>query len=94
MIRGMSKKKPPADEQPPDKKGGKKQYPSRANTKYLAVPKRYYEALEKYAAEHSDEDDEKSVSWAARVAIRAFLTEAGLWPPPADADDSSSTSRS
>lgn len=67
---------------------GKKRYPSRENTRYLAVPRAIYEALERYARSRSDEDEAKSVSWAGRVAIRKFLTAEGFWPPPPEAKGS------
>ena len=75
----MAKRKKPTDgngEEP------KKRYPSREKTRYVALPLELYEALEGYAAKRSDEDDTRSVSWAARVAIRRFLVGEGLWPPP------------
>lgn len=73
---GMAKKRPTGSDQP-----GKKRYPSRENTKYVAIPLELHEALQAYADSRSDEDDKKSVTWAARVAIRKFLTDIGLWPP-------------
>lgn len=57
-------------------------YPSRAKIRYVGIPKEIHEALERYAQSRSDEDEEKSVSWAARHAIRKFLTGEGFWPPP------------
>lgn len=80
-MKAMAKKKPKPDQ--PSEVGGseKKRYPSREKTKYVAIPKALYEALESYAKSRSDEDDTKSISWAARVAIRNFLQEAGHWPP-------------
>ena len=62
--------------------GEKKRYPSRENTRYVAIPKALYEALEQYAKARSDEDERKSVSWAARVLIRRGLTDEKMWPPP------------
>jgi hypothetical protein len=75
----MSKKKPP--EEPPEG-GGKKRYPSRENVRYVAVPLALHRALELYAEKHSNEDEKKSVSWAARVMIRRGLVGEGLWPLP------------
>jgi hypothetical protein len=60
----------------------KPRYPSRENTKYLAVPKEWYELLEEYAKERSDADTAHSVAWAGRVAIRKFLVEIGKLPKP------------
>ncbi len=48
----------------------KKVYPSRANAKYVSVPKHYHAALAEYARQHSTPDEKKSVSWACRVAVR------------------------
>jgi hypothetical protein len=76
----MSKKKRPTDGTPEGE--GKKRYPSRENVRYIAVPLKYHEALERYAREHSNEDEKKSVSWAARVMLRLGLTGKGLWPLP------------
>jgi hypothetical protein len=68
----------------PPSVSGKKKYPSRANIQYVAIPLRFHDAPAEYARQHSDEDDEKSVSWAARVALRRFLTAEGLLPPRDD----------
>lgn len=64
-----------------------KRYPSRENTKYVALPINLYRALEQYAKDHSTEDDDKSISWAARVAVRKFLTEEGVKIPPPPKSD-------
>jgi hypothetical protein len=80
----MAKRKKKPDDavpEPIDPGAGKKRYPSREKTRYVALPLDLYEVLEKYAKSRSDEDDQKSVSWAARVAVRRFLTGEGLWPP-------------
>jgi hypothetical protein len=65
--------------QPPE--GGKKRHPSREHIRYVALPLELHQALERYAESRSDEDDKKSVSWAARVAVRRSLTDQGFWPP-------------
>lgn len=54
--------------------------PSRANLKYLAVPRAYYEALEEIAQESSTPDMEFSVAWAGRIALRRFLEQEGRLP--------------
>ena len=67
---------------PQDDDKGKEPYPSRKNTRYAGLPVKLYAALARYAKDHSDEDEERSISWAARVAIRKFLSDEGYWPPP------------
>lgn len=69
-----SKKNVPGGDEPPKKPV----YPSRLNTKYIAVPKHYFDALAEYARDHSDADDEKSISWACRVAIRRMMEAEGI----------------
>lgn len=71
----VAKQKP--DPEPADPK----RYPSREKTRYVAVPAQIHEALKEYARKHSDQDDEKSISWAARRLLREALERAGLWPP-------------
>ena len=65
-----------------DADAAKKRYPSREKLRYVAIPVELHEALQRFAASRSDADDEKSVSWAARVAIRRFAVAEGLIPPP------------
>jgi len=55
---------------------------SRKNTKYIGIPAEMYEALDRYRLSKSDEDEEKSMSWAGRHAVRKFLESVGFWPPP------------
>jgi predicted Zn-dependent protease len=76
-MSGVAKKTPkqPTDDEP-------KRYPSRDKVRYVAIPLELHEALDKYAKDNSDEDNVKSISWAARVAIRRFLRSEGLLPPP------------
>lgn len=64
--------------------GADNRYPSRKKTRYLAVPVHLYQAVEAYAKEHSRQDDEKSISWAARQLLRKALTDLGkpIPPPP------------
>jgi hypothetical protein len=59
-----------------------KRFPSRENTRYVGIPLELYRALEKFAEAKSDQDDRKSVAWAARRAIRKMLTDEGLLPAP------------
>jgi hypothetical protein len=83
-MSAVAKKKKPAESDPNPPGGpGKRRYPSREKVKYIAIPAEMHAALEKYALSRSDEDDQKSINWAGRVAIRRFLTQEGLWPPPA-----------
>jgi len=74
-IMTRKRKKAESDEQ----QGGAPH--SRKNTKYLGVPADLYEALDRYRVSKSDEDDEKSMSWAGRHALRKFLESVGFWPP-------------
>lgn len=57
-------------------------YPSREKTRYVGISLELHQALQRYADSRSDEDDQKSVNWTARRAIRKFLTEEGFLPPP------------
>lgn len=66
--------------------GGKK-YPSREKVMYVGIPVAMYEALQRYARDHSDEVDEKSISWAARLAVHRFLVAEGRWPPRKASDE-------
>lgn len=75
-------KKP--DKKKPSGENTGKRPPSRENTSYVALPKDLYKVLKRYADDHSDEDSKKSASWAARKAVRKFLTEEGYWPPPSN----------
>jgi hypothetical protein len=83
----MAKRKNTSGEGGPDEGKPKKRYPSREKTRYVALPRDLYAVLEQYAKSRSDEDDQKSVSWAARVAVRRFLSGEGLWPPPEKGGD-------
>lgn len=76
----MARKKKSDDASNTEQNVPKPKYPSRTKTRYVAIPKDMHDALVRYAQSRSDEDDRKSVSWAARVAIRKFLTAEGLWP--------------
>ena len=67
--------------QPRRKKGQRDQA---YNYSLVAIPLALYEALSRYAEDKSDEDTDRSISWAGRKAVRQFLEEAGYWPPPAD----------
>ncbi len=67
----MAKKKNPP-EPTPDPPEPSKRYPSRDNLRYVALPLDLYNYLVQYAAEHGSEDDTKSISWAARVAVRDY----------------------
>jgi hypothetical protein len=78
MPATMAKKKPKREQAPADPP--KQSYPSRKNTRYVALPRKLHEALTDYARKHSDEDDTKSISWAARKAVRKFLIEEGYSP--------------
>ena len=82
MVR-MAKRKGKAGEGESGEGTPRKRYPSREKTRYVALPLDLYAVLEQFARSRSDEDDQKSVSWAARVAVRRFLTGEGLWPPAA-----------
>jgi hypothetical protein len=81
------KKKPDAVNPPPDpvpEQPMKKRPPSREKLRYVALPLDLHQFLKDYADSKSNEDDKRSVNWAARVAIRRFrriLEEAGEWPP-------------
>lgn len=85
----MAKRKPKqpeaagqTDQKPaPGAPGAGKKYPSRERVKYVGIPAAMYDELERYARDHSTEIDEKSISWAARLAIHRFLTAEGRWPP-------------
>lgn len=92
-MKHMAKKKPqkPVEETPPVEATAtpKKSYPSREKVKYVGIPAAMYDALEQYAAEHSTEIDNKSISWAARAAVHEFLKAKGYWPPPKKAPDAS-----
>jgi hypothetical protein len=58
------------------KKKEPKRYPSRENTRYVALPLSMYEILESLGAR-----EERSTSWIARKAIREFLERQKLLPP-------------
>ena len=76
----MAKRKNKSDDAPSSdqpEEGKRSRPPSRENTRYVGLPLTLYTALQKYAEDHSDEDTKKSASWAARVAIRRFLKDAG-----------------
>lgn len=88
---GVMAKKPPSPDQPEDASTGsaqpsdgeqKKRPLSRENTRYLALPVKLYELLEQYAADQSDEDTKRSISWAGRKAVRKFLEEEGYLGKP------------
>lgn len=85
-MRIMPKRRPPPADSPSpgDDPGPKKRPPSREKVRYVAIPVALYQLLEQYAADHSDQDDAKSISWAARKGLRTFLENAGyrLQPPP------------
>jgi hypothetical protein len=77
----MAKKKPVnKSPSPVEPEVPAKRYPSRDKIRYVGIPVELHEALEQYAQSRSDEDDVKSISWAARVCIRRFLTDEGFWP--------------
>lgn len=69
-------KKPP---KPPNESEPAKRYPSRDRTKYVAIPLEEWAQLKALA----DEQD-RSVSYMAKQAVRKLLAEVGRWPPPAD----------
>ena len=73
-MSAMAKKRKPPE---PDEQPGNVPL-SRKNTRYLAVPADLYDRLDKYRASKSDEDDDKSMSWAARHALRRFLESVGF----------------
>lgn len=66
-VMAKSKKKP--DDKPV-------RYPSRENTRYVAVPLAMYEVLKRIA-----DADERSTSFVARKAIREYLEKLKMWPP-------------
>lgn len=79
----MTKKRPTPQPSPdPGSDEPKKRPPSREKTRYIALPKALHEALARYAKDHSDEDEDRSISWAGRKAVRDFLQREGYWPPP------------
>lgn len=61
MVATMAKRKPP--EEPPVKR-----YPSRDNIKYVALPLELWERLKGLA-----DDEDRSVSWMVRKAVRELL---------------------
>jgi hypothetical protein len=80
----MAKRKKPTEPEPTpplEPPEEKRRPPSRENLRYVAIPLQLHQALEQYAKDHSNEDETKSISWAARVAIRKFLVAEGRWPP-------------
>lgn len=79
----MARKKKSDDAPNTENQVSKRTYPSRAKTRYIAVPEELHDALAAFAESRSDEDEKKSISWAARVALRKFLTSEGFWPPKA-----------
>jgi hypothetical protein len=87
-MSSMAKKKTPSQQPPSEEapdEGASKRYPSRDKVRYVALPLNLHTVLEQYARDHSDEDDEKSISWAARVLLKKALTTEKRWPPPKDA---------
>ena len=70
---------PPLDDEVPDE--DPKVYPSRKNTRYLAIPLSLHKIIEQYAKDHSKRYDKKSVSWAGRILLLKALTAEGLYPP-------------
>ena len=71
MATTMAKKKPVG------KPGERKRYPSRENTRYVALPLALYEVLEVIGLE-----EDRSISWLARKAVREFLERHGRMPSP------------
>ena len=66
-VLGMSKSKPRPDQpedSPPDKSG-------KAGFKYVGIPLALWERLKRYA-----DQDERSINWAAKKAIKDFLDRA------------------
>lgn len=63
----------------PDKS---KRPPSRENTRYVGVSLALHELLQKYADEHSTEDDRKSLTWAAKRLLRIALSAEGYGADP------------
>jgi hypothetical protein len=76
-LRRMAKRKAKNDASE-NQETPKKVYPSRANAKYVSIPKHYHAALAEYARQHSTPDDKKSVSWACRVAVRLLAEQAAI----------------
>ncbi len=77
----MAKKNPqPEPPQEPEPEPSKRP-PSREKLRYVAIPIEMHAGLIEYARQHSDEDEDKSISWAARRAVREFLLRNKLWPP-------------
>lgn len=79
MAKRANKPEQPAEPSPDD---GPKRYPSRENTRYVGLSVELYELVKKYAADHSDADEEKSISWATKRLIRKALTAEGYIKPP------------
>lgn len=73
MKRMGNKRKKPTDE------GGEKK-PRKDTT--VNIPRDLHDALLCFAKAKSDDDDRKSLSWAARHLLRKALTEAGFYPLP------------
>lgn len=78
----MGRKKKPMPPAAPEQVAKPKRFPSRERVKYVALPTNFIQALNDYADEHSDEDDAKSASWAARALIRKALLAEGKAVPP------------
>lgn len=78
-MKTTPKRRPPpaASPSPADNPRPKKRPPSRERVRYVALPVALYQLLQQYAADHSDQDDAKSISWAARKGLRTFLESAG-----------------
>lgn len=89
-MKSMAKKRTPPNPPEPPEEGPKKRYPSRDRIRYVAVPVHLYELLEKYASDHSDQDTQRSVSWAARRVVRIGLEQEGYdtEPQPSPPDPS------
>jgi hypothetical protein len=73
----MGKRKPMKHAEATEAASESKRFPSRENTRYVGLPIHLYELVEQFAKDHSDEYDEKSISWAARILIHKALTAEG-----------------
>lgn len=56
-------------------------YP-KENTRYVGISLALYQAIQEYADEHSTEDDQKSITWAAKRLIRIGLASEGQGEDP------------
>lgn len=63
-------------------KGAKKTPAARKELGYIAVPLAWYAELKRIAVEQ-----ERSISWVGRQAVRKYLESLGRLPPPGPAAD-------